>query len=523
LLDERTGSQVGLGKRPRHAAALRTEAAGEVFHTPPGLSRHRRWVALAALTDVALTGDDLSIDQFEAVARGAARVALAPDALERIRAANEAIPRVLARGDSVYGLTTGVGAHKKYRVADAERDEFNRLLLPSHRVGQGPDAPADVVRGTLLKLVNQLCKGTSGVRPAIAERLVETLNGDSVPRVRMLGTVGESDLAPMADLAHEVLGDLQPTGKETLSLINTSAFATALAALAVVDCRRLALAFEAAAALDLEAFSANLTPLHPRAAEVRPFPGVVAARENLAGLLAGSGLWQTGARNLQDPLTFRCAVTVAGALRDALGHVEQMLAVELNASQENPISVAAEDRFVSVANTDPAGTSAAVDYLRIALAPSVTSACERSQKLLQSVWSGLPLGLIAAEDIPDDGLSEFGVATVAIAGEARLLAQPVSYEVVSSSIAEGIEDRVTFLPLSGRRLSEMVSLSERVCAIELVVAAQALDLRRPEPMGEGTARLHAMVRELVPFTGTGEIPPQDLEPVCALVRSGRVR
>lgn len=478
---------------------------------------------MAAVPAVVLTGDDLSIDQFEAVTRRAADVELAREALERIRAANEAIPRVLARGDSVYGLTTGVGAHKKYRVADAERDEFNRLLLPSHRVGQGPEAPADVVRGTMLKLLNQLCKGTSGVRPAIAERLVEALNGGSVPHVRMLGTVGESDLAPMADLAQEVLGDLQPTGKETLSLINTSAFATALAALAVVDCRRLAVAYEAAAALDLEAFSANLTPLHPRAAEVRPFAGVVEAREHLAALLERSGLWQTGARNLQDPLTFRCSVTVAGALRDALTHVERLLAVELNASQENPIYIAAEDRFVSVANTDPASSSAAVDYLRIALAPSVTSACERTQKLLQSVWSGLSLGLIAEEGTPDDGLSEFGVASVAIAGEARLLAQPVSHEVVSSSIAEGIEDRVTFLPLSGRRLAEMVSLGERVCAIELVVAAQALDLRRPDPMGSGTARLHAMVRELVPFTGTGEVPPQDLEPVCELVRSGRVR
>jgi histidine ammonia-lyase len=472
---------------------------------------------------IALTGDDLSIDQFEAVARGAGRVELAPEAIERIRAANEAIPRVLARGDSVYGLTTGVGAHKKYRVADAERDEFNRLLLPSHRVGQGPEAPADVVRGTMLKLLNQLCKGTSGVRTEIAERLVEALNGGHVPRVRMLGTVGESDLAPMADLAQEVLGDLQPTGKETLSLINTSAFATALAALAVIDCRRLSVAFEAAAALDLEAFAANLTPLHPRAAEVRPFAGVVEAREHLTGLLERSGLWETGARNLQDPLTFRCSVTVAGALRDALTHVEQLLAVELNASQENPIYIAAEDRFVSVANTDPASSAAAVDYLRIALAPSVTSACERTQKLLQSVWSGLSLGLIAEEGTPDDGLSEFGVASVAIAGEARLLAQPVSHEVVSSSIAEGIEDRVTFLPLSGRRLAEMVSLGERVCAIELVVAAQALDLRRPDPLGEGTARLHAMVRELVPFTGTGQVPPQDLEPVCELVRSGRVR
>ena len=131
-MDERTGSQVGLGT---------TAAAGRSYpHAggPEGLShsflvvKTRGLGSIGAVLAVALTGDDLSIDQFEAVARGAARVELAAEAVERMRAANDAIPRVLARGDSVYGLTTGVGAHKKYRVADAERDEFNRLLLPSH-------------------------------------------------------------------------------------------------------------------------------------------------------------------------------------------------------------------------------------------------------------------------------------------------------------------------------------------------------------------------------------------------------
>jgi histidine ammonia-lyase len=473
------------------------------------------------MPEVVLTGDDLTLSDLVAVARDGVAARFSDTAVRRMRTAHEAIGHVLARGEHVYGLTTGVGAHKKVSVADDDRDAFNRLLLPSHAVGAGADAPAEVVRATLLRLANQFAKGTAGVRPELAQRLLDGLARPQPARVRMLGSLGESDLAPMADLALGVLDGLEPVGKETLALINNNAFSTAIAALALHDCRLLAGSLEAAAAMELEAFAANLTPLHPRATEVRPFPGASAARDHLAAQLEGSGLWQPGAaRNLQDPLSYRCCVPVAGALRDALDHAERIMAIELNASQENPIHIPEEDRYVSVGNTDVATTAATLDYLRIALAPALTSAAERTLKLLQTFWSGLPLGLAAEDGIADDALSEFGVVGVAIAGEARLLAQPVSFEVVSSSIAEGIEDRMTFAPLAARRLTEMVSLGRRMCAIELVVAAQALDLRRPARPGRGVAALHRRVRELVPFTAAGQAPPSDLEPVHALVRAG---
>lgn len=473
------------------------------------------------MPEVVLTGEDLTVAELEAVARHGARARFHPEAVARMASANAAIGHVLHRGEPVYGLTTGVGAHKKVAVADGERDAFNRLLLPSHAVGFGPPAPPAVVRATLLRLANQFAKGTAGVRPELAQRLLDALDAAEPPPVRLLGSLGESDLAPMADLALGALGDLEPAGKETLALINNNAFSTAIAALALADCRRLSGALEAAAALELEAFAANLTPLHPRAVQVRPFPGAAAARDHLAALLAGSGQWAAGAaRNLQDPLSYRCVVTVAGALRDALDHAERIMAIELNASQENPIHIPDEDRYISVGNTDVATTAATLDYLRIALAPALTSATERVLKLLQTFWSGLPLGLAARDRISDDALSEFGVVAIALAGEARLLAQPVSFEVVSSTLAEGIEDRMTFAPLAARRLAEMVALGERICAIELVVGAQALDLRAPQRPGAGVADLHRRVRELVAFTAEGQPPPADLEPVCALVRSG---
>src|SRR5262249_13238393 len=144
-------------------------------------------------------------------------------------------------------------------------------------------------------------------------------------------------------------------------------------------------------------------------------------------------------------------------------------------------------------------------------------ACERTVKLLQRPQSGLPEGLALTAGSADDGLAELGIAVQALTAEARLLAQPVSYELVSTSQAEGIEDRMTMAPLAGRRLADQVELGRRIVAIELVVAAQAVDLRQAAPLGWGTAGLHALVRQLVPPLEPGGTVAQDLEPVVRLV------
>ncbi len=469
---------------------------------------------------VVLTGNDLTAADVVDVARGRAVVELAPEALEQLRDGRAVIDGALERGDAVYGLSTGVAERKSITVDRSQQDEFNRLLILGHRVGQGPAAPEDVVRAMLLRLANSFAKGTAGVRPELVQRLVAALNDGATPHVRLLGSLGQADLAPNADLAHAVLGDFPLAAKEGIALLNHNAFSTALAALAVADCARLLDMLALAGALDLEAFAASLTPLHPAVAQTRPYPGLRAALERVAALLEGSYLWETGAaRNLQDPLSFRCLPQVQGAALDALAYAERQLAIELNASQENPLVVAGENRIVSVANFDVLPLAAALDFLRIALAPALTSATERLLKLLQYPHSGLPSGLAAREGLADDALAELGVAAQALTAEARLLAQPVSFELVSSTKADGIEDRMTMAPLAARRLAEMVALGERVVAIELVVAAQAIDLRECRPLGTGTRPIYELVRERVRFTGAGEPPPQDLEPIVELVRS----
>jgi histidine ammonia-lyase len=372
----------------------------------------------------------------------------------------------------------------------------------------------------MLRLANGFAKGTSGVRPELAELVVRALNEGRLPRVRTLGSTGQSDLPQMADLAHGLLDGFTLAAKEGLALINNNAFSSAWAALAVADCRRLLDAVDVAGALDLEAFAANLSILHPAVAEARPYDGLRATRSRLTDLLAGSYLWADGAaRNLQDPLTFRGLPNIHGAARDALAFVHRQLEIELNAAQDNPLVVAEEERVVSVANFEVLPLAAALDFLRIALAPVLTSANERLLKLLQAPFSGLPEGLAVRDGLAEDSLTQFGHASQGLTAEARLLAQPVSYELASTTHPEGIEDRTTMAPLAARRLAQMVELGERLVSIELVVAAQAVDLRGRPVLGVGTARAYDLVRERIPFAGLGEASPQDLEPVRALIRS----
>lgn len=464
---------------------------------------------------VVLNGYSLTLDEVVRVARNREMVEIHPDATARMALAREIVESVVAAGTPAYGLTTGVAARKRYKIAPHEQAEHNRLAIETLLIGQGPTAPEDVVRATTLRLLNGFAKGTAGVRPLLAERLADALNNGASPSVKSYGSVGMADLAATAELARGILGDFALEAKEAVSLVDNNAFSTALAALAIHDLERLLNAFDVAAALDMEGFAANLSILHPAAAELRPYPSLQSTIARLRELLDGSSLWLEGsARNLQDPLSFRCVPQVHSAAREALDYGKRQLAIELNASQENPLIVADDRSIVSVGSFDPLILAAALDFLRLALAPVVTSACERLVKLMQSPTSGLPEGLSSRSNFPTTIFPQFAYVAAAITSEARLLAAPVSYELSTTSIAEGIEDRMTHAPLAARRLSEMVGLGERVAAIELAVGARAVDLRASDALGTGTSAAHEAIRTRT-ATNAG-----DVEPLVELVRSG---
>jgi len=234
-----------------------------------------------------LTGHDLAIDDVVAVARRAERVTLAPEALERMRQARALVDRTREDGTPTYGLTTGLGVQKRVTVAQDDTAFEWRQILET-RAGVGPLAPADVVRGAMLVFANQMAAGFTCIRPVLAERLVQALNEDMRPPVRSLGSIGASDLPPVADLVCEVFAGMDLAPGEGLALFNTSAFGTARAALALADAARLLDAADVAAALSLEGFAANISPLHPAVERARPDPVLARTLVRLRELLDGS-------------------------------------------------------------------------------------------------------------------------------------------------------------------------------------------------------------------------------------------
>ncbi|MEZ5124836.1 MAG: aromatic amino acid lyase [Thermoleophilia bacterium] len=466
-----------------------------------------------------LTGKDLTLAEVVAVARSSAQVEFTAGAVEAMTAARACADAVRESGASVYGLTTGLGVHKTVRLAGDDAS-FDWRQIGESRAGQGRPAPPDVVRAAMLVLANQMAGGSTCVRPMLAEKLLAALNGDERPCVHSLGSLGAADLAPMADIAHHVFSGVDLEPGEGLALISTSAFGTASAALAMADAVRLLDASDVAAALALEGFAANLSPLHPAVEEARPDPVLARTLARLRELLDGSYLWQEGAaRNLQDPLTFRGVGPIQAAARGAFEHALAVLAGELNCAQGNPLVSADLQCVVSAAAYEVVALAASVDYMRVALASALTSASERCVKLLDALWSGLPTGLLA-DGGPDLGLSVLAITAQALAAEAGTLAQPVSFMVASTSGAEGIEDRATLLPLSARRLAEQVEVAEVLIGVELLIAAQAVDVRGRLPLGRGTARAHRRIRQLVATFEAGAAPQLNAEPVRQLVRAG---
>ena len=470
---------------------------------------------MADMDTIVLSGHDLTREELVSVARCGAQIEIAPGSLAAMARARTVADRAIAAETPAYGVTTGVGSRKAFRIEGAGHD---RLLVRQHLIAQGPPVAHDIVRATALRLGNALLSATTVARPELAVHVIEALNHDRLPAIRALGSIGQSDLAQMADLANGLLDGFELVQGEAITLLNQNAFSTALGALAITDARVLLEALDCAGALDLEALGANRDSIHPAVGRSRPYPGLIATIERLNELLDGS---EVEARSLQDPLSFRTLAQLHGAARDAMGFVETQLGIELNAAQSNPLVLVDEDRVISVGNFDIQPLATALDLARLALAPVITSAAERAVKLLQAPLTGLPEGLGAHPALAESGLSELGIAVQAFAAEARLLAQPVSFELVSTTQAEGIEDRMTMAPLGARRLDAMVELGARVVSVELLLAAQACDLRGVK-LGSGTSAVHAAVRRFAPFLDEGDVLP-DLELLVDAIRSGGIR
>src|ERR1700722_4206266 len=350
------------------------------------------WMATVATNEsIVLSGSGLTVDNVLAVARGMAQVALDPDALLRVRAARDVVDRVLASGEAVYGLNTGLGSLTRHKISLEEMRRFSFATVADQVSSYGRPVATDVVRAMMVSRVNGMVKAGVGVRRELIELLVAVLNAGVHPVVRMVGSVGQGDLSEMADIGKVLIGrgyaeyegerlpgaealaragvaPITLEAKEALALISANGVTMGSGSLVLIDGADLLESMQISAALSMEAFQANLSVIHPAIARARPHGGLQTAMARLRVLLEGSPLWRAGAaRNLQDPLSIRCIPQTNGALYDVLSVARGMMETELNSAADNPLVLIEEDAIVSAGNFDVSSLAMAFDYLRIAI------------------------------------------------------------------------------------------------------------------------------------------------------------
>jgi histidine ammonia-lyase len=490
---------------------------------------------------VVLTGNDLTVESVVRVARARARVDLGPHARSRVERSRATVD-ALAHDTSIYGVNLGLGALQTIGIAPEANERFQQNILKSHAVGVGPEYDVETVRAIMIARINGMARGGSGVHPGVVDLLIAMLNEAVHPIVPSRGSIGMSDLSPLAHLALPLIGlgevefdgtrmtasealaraGLEPvrlSGKDALALCSANSAAVGHGTLVIAKCIDLLACADVAAALSLEALAARLDSLSAQVHEARPYSGQLATAERLRALLEGSHLWESTSGRVHAPLSFRCVPQVHGAVSDALAHGRRTLETELNSSGDNPLVVPEWNAVLPNGNFHPAGLSITFDTLAIALAQVMSMAVNRVLRLMTPALSDLPSQL-TPDPGPNCGLGALQKTVTALNAEARFLASPASLDFVP--VANSIEDHATMATLSVRKADQLLDCLRHALAIELLCSAQAIDLRPPPRLGQGTGAAYDAVRTLVPFLPEDEVLAPFVASIAEAVTTGDV-
>ena len=447
-------------------------------------------------------------------------LALSDDARQRIVRCREYLDRKMVHSDRpIYGITTGFGSLCNISIDHDSLAQLQRNLVMSHACGTGERVPSEVVRLILLLKIQSLAYGHSGVQLATVERLVEFYNHDILPVVYQQGSLGASgDLAPLAHMSLPLLGlgevefrgEVRPAAdvlremgwepielksKEGLALLNGTQVMSAFGVWSVIRARQLSEWADCIGALSLDAFDGRIEPFCDEVHLIRPHKGQLTTARNFRRLLEGSELITREKTHVQDPYSFRCIPQVHGASKDTIDYVESVLTTEINSATDNPTVFPDEDMVVSAGNFHGQPIALAMDFLAIALAELGNISERRIYKLISGT-RGLPSFLVAKPGL-NSGFMIPQYTAASIVSQTKGLCMPASVDSIPSS--QGQEDHVSMGSNAATKLYRVVCNTERVLAIELFNAAQAIEFCRPartSPLLEG---LVADYRRHVPF------------------------
>ncbi|XZF13134.1 histidine ammonia-lyase [Chitinophagaceae bacterium MMS25-I14] len=455
---------------------------------------------------------------------------ISADAKQRIAHNRAYLDNILKEGNTYYGINTGFGSLCNVRIEDSELAQLQENLVCSHACGMGDEVPVEIVRWMLLLKVHGLSQGYSGVRTEIVQRLVDFYNKGITPVVYEQGSLGASgDLAPLAHLSLPIFGKgvvyykgekrdaasvLKETGleplplsaKEGLALLNGTQFMSSYATWSLIRAKQLSAWADLIGALSADAFLAKSEPFKHPIHRVRPHKGQIATAQNILKHLEGSGLQQLYKEQVQDPYSFRCMPQVHGASKDVIDTVTNVVEIEINSVTDNPIVFHDENEIVSGGNFHGQPLALHLDFLAIAMA-ELANISERRTYLLISGQRGLPAFLAPAAGL-NSGFMIAQYTAASIVSQNKQLCMPASVDSIVSS--NGQEDHVSMGANAATKLRRVIDNVQRVLAIELLTAAQALDLRRPEKSSPVLESLWEALRSKVTFMAQDRILHDDL-------------
>lgn len=467
-----------------------------------------------------ISAEWLTIDRVGRILNENMKIALSDDAKKRIIACREYLDNKMeTQKEPIYGITTGFGSLCNISIGKDDLSQLQKNLVMSHSCGTGERVPAEIVKLMLLLKIQSLSYGNSGVQLVTVERLVDFFNNDILPVVFQQGSLGASgDLAPLANMSLPLLGlgeveykgETRPSAevlaekgwepvtlmsKEGLALLNGTQFMSAHGVWALLKAFRLSRLADEIGAMSLEAFDGRIEPFGPQVNEVRHHRGQIETAARFRELLAGSELIARPKTHVQDPYSFRCIPQVHGATKDTIAYVARVMEDEINSPTDNPTVFPDDDIIVSAGNFHGQPIALPMDFLAVALAELGNISERRTYKLISGT-RGLPSFLVAKPGL-NSGFMIPQYAAASIVSQSKGLCWPASCDSIPSS--QGQEDHVSMGSNSATKLCRVANNTERVLAIELFNAAQALDFRRPARSSRPIEAMHEAYRRVVPF------------------------
>ena len=491
-----------------------------------------------------LNPERVSLDQLRKLWSGV-EVRLDDAAMQRVTQSAASVDRIVAGGETVYGVNTGFGLLANTRIPDDRLAELQTNLILSHSAGLGDPLPRHVTRLMIVLKLLGLGRGYSGVRPLVIEALQRLLDADAMPQIPSQGSVGASgDLAPLAhliaalmgygriDVAGEVLPanaalerlgmrPLQLGPKEGLALINGTQASAALALDALFHGERVFAAAIAAGAMSVDALKGSAKPFDPRISELRGQPGQIRVAGAIADLLQGSEILTShiACSRVQDPYSFRCQPQVMGASLDLLQNAARTLTIEAAAVTDNPIVFADEDSAISGGNFHAQPVAFAADIIAIALCEVGSISERRVSVLVDPKMSGLPAFLTPDSGV-NSGLMIPQVTAAALVSENKCLAYPASIDSIPTSA--GQEDHVSMGPIAARKAAQIARNAAGVIAVELMAGAEGIDYHAPLKTSPKLQSVHAAVRKLSPHFTADRYWADEMSALQTAVLAGEI-